>query len=195
MPSSMYDLIYLQAGLLDLEGYLLSNELYWPVGAQPPAGQPPYPRVTLGNLLLSHKRLESQDLDSNQQAEFRRLSERLENSRSQWRVAWGTKARREFSSRLSLWRDFLEDYRRKPQANIDRYDYEVSRRVLLELLLKDAEGIPPQEIELLSSLDGMLKAVFLPGKFIWEEEQAGGFPKEPYWYLYGRPKAEPAGGG
>jgi hypothetical protein len=188
MPSLEYDLVYLQNGLIDLEGYLLSNELYWPVGANSPPGEPPYPRVTLGNLLLSKKRLQAQSLDGENNVEFERIKERLDGTKSEWRVAWGRKAAREFSARLTLWRDFIEEYRKKPEANIDRYAYEVSRRVLLELLKAEAENVSDEEKELLAGLDEVLSALLVPGDFVWEEQLQGAFPKGQFWYLYGTPK-------
>jgi hypothetical protein len=190
MPSSEYDLRYLQAGLIDLQGYLLSNELYWPVGASPPTGEPPYPRMTLGNLLLAKARLQGHQLTQEQKVEFEKLGQRLEATRSEWRVAWGNKAKREFSARLSLWRDFLEEYRKKPEANVDRYPYEVTRRATLELLVPEAEQTPPEEEELLSGLDNLLKAVFVTGEFVWDEEIKDAFPKQNYWFLYGKPKSD-----
>lgn len=190
MPSIDYDLKYLQAGLVDLEGYLLSNELYWPIGASPPVGEVPYPRLTLGNLLLAEARLRARRLDSQQKIEHNRLKERVESNRSQWRVAWGKKASREYSARSRLWRDFLGEYRRSPWANVDRYSYEVTRRVLLQLLEKEAEDVPPEELELLSTLDAFLKAVLIEGPFLWDEELQEAFPKDTYWYLYGAPKSQ-----
>lgn len=190
MPSIEYDLKYLQAGLLDLEGYLLSNELYWPIGVGAPAGDPPFPRLTLGGLLVSRTRLEGLELNQEQQTELQRLSTRMDETRSQWRVAWGHKASREFTARLNLWRDFLEDYREKPAANVDRYPYEVRRRVMLELLGPDADAIPAAEAELRDGLDKLLKSIFVPGDFVWDSNQMNSFPKGKYWYLYGQPKEE-----
>lgn len=187
MPSVEYDLRYLQAGLLDLEGYLLSNELYWPIGATAPPGDPPYPRLTLGGLLLSQARLKAQRLTPEQESEFTRLEQRMNETRSRWRTAWGQKASKGFHTRLNLWRDFIEDYRHNPGGNRDRYNYEVRRRVMMQLLQPDADEISAQELELLSTLDKYLRSVLVPGDFIWEPELAGGFPKVVYWYLYGHP--------
>jgi hypothetical protein len=40
---------------------------------------------------------------------------------------------------------------------------------------------------LLAALDKVLMAKLLPGIFVWEEELAGVFPPERYWYLYRQP--------
>ncbi len=190
MPSIEYDLKYIQAGLVDMEGYLLSKELYWPVGATAPAGETHYPRLTLGNLLLARARLSGRGLSSEQRSEFEHLDQRLKQVRQQWQVAWGQKAAREFSARLRLWRDFLDEYRKKPKANLDRYAYEVNRRVILQLLSSETREVPDEEAELLSGLDELLRAVFLPGEFVWEADLEASFPKSAYWYLYGMPKEE-----
>ncbi len=187
--STEYDLRYLESGLLDLEGYLLSRELYWPVGASAPPGEPPYPRLTIGNLLLSRARLDGRLLTPTQAAQRERLDHRLEETRTHWRTAWEQKAQHEFLVRLNLWRDFLEDYRQNPPANIDRYAYESHRRVLLELLEAESGSIPAAEVDMLSGLDGLLRGLFTRGPFIWDPDLQNVFPLEKYWYLYGRLRA------
>jgi hypothetical protein len=134
MPSIEYDLNFLQAGLEDLEGYLLSKELYWPIDAGAPAGETPYPRMTLGNLFLARARLSGRRLSTAERAQLDHLNKRMQEVRQQWLVAWGQKSVREFGARLRLWRDFLEEYRKNPMENLDRYAYEVNRRVILDLL-------------------------------------------------------------
>lgn len=187
MPSKEYDLGYLRAGLAVLEEYLLSDEIYWPIGAGAPAGEPAYPRLTLGGLLLADRRLKAQTLPPTQATELASLERRLEETRSRWRVAWEGKATLEFQARLNLWRDFLQEYREHPENNLDRFPYEIQRRVMLELLLPDAK--PPQaEIDMLRGLDGLLKSVLVPGNYAWEPELQRGFPPDPYWYLYGHLK-------
>jgi hypothetical protein len=189
MPSVAYDLGYMRAGLAAMERYLLSKELYWNLGASSPPGEPAYPPLTLSGLLLSQARLHARSLDMNQRDELARLDEQLDEVRTQWRVAWTNKAAHDFRARLNLWRDFLEEYREKPEANADRYAYEVHRRVMLHLLLSEAADIPSAEIDLLNGLDRLLQAVFIPGDFVWEAELASGFPRETYGYLYGKLRA------
>ena len=189
MPSAEYDIRYLQAGMSLLEDYLLSADLYWPVGASPPPGEPPYPRLTLGGMLLARKRAQAYSLTTNQQAEFAQLVQQMDAVRSRWRSAWGQKAAREFRSRLNLWGNFLEDYRENPSANADRYRYEVGRRVQLQLLADEAIDLPQSDLDLLNGLDRVLQAALIPGRFIWDEELASGFPRETYWYLYGNLKS------
>ncbi len=188
MPSAEYDLRYLEAAAPVLEEYILSIDLYWPPGVSAQFGEPPYPQLTLGGVMLATTRTQAHTLTATQSVQLDGLTEKMDVIRSRWRTAWGNKARAEFHWRLNLWRDFLADYRESPGENIDRYAYEVTRRVQLQLLKPDAEGIPSEEVSLLDSLDSLLNAVFQPGEFIWEPELISGFPDQIFWYLYGKVK-------
>jgi hypothetical protein len=185
MPTTEYDLGYLRAGLAALENYLLSKELYWALGAGAPSGEPAYPPLTLGGLLLALARLHARPLSMVERDQLARMEEQIDDVRSRWRVAWERKAAQDFRARLNLWRNFLEDYRQNPGADADRYAYEVRNRIMLHLLAPEASDIPPAETELLAGLDQLLRAVLVPGDFIWEKELAPGFPRNTYWYLYG----------
>lgn len=188
VPSPEYDLGYLQAGVKILKNYILSSDIYWTIGVRPPPGEPAYPQLTLGGLLLAMARLRSRQLPLPLQAAFTHLENEFEAIRLGWQVAWESKATHEFHARLFLWRDFLEEYRAHPRNNIDRYAYEVSRRVMLQLLSPDAVQVPQIEEKLLEGLDKILKSILMPGKFVWDELLAFGFPPQTYWYLYGQLK-------
>jgi hypothetical protein len=185
LPSFEYDLNYLQACLVEMESYLLSSEVYWPVEAYPPTGEPPYPRLTLGGVLLARARLTGRELTLAQEVQLARVVPELETVRSHWRTAWGQKAKRSFHNRLEMWRNFLYEYRQDPEAHADRYAYEVRLRVMVEMLFPEAGEIPQEDTDLLTVLDAVLKGWLIPGKFIWEQAIQNGFPSETYWYLYG----------
>ena len=188
MPTLEYDLGYLRAALTVLDDYLLSADLYWSIGNRPPRGEPPYPSLTLGGVLLAQARAHAHPASGNLVGQLAQADEQINAVRGRWRSAWGRKARRDFHARLNLWRDFLEEYRQKPEAHLDRYAYEVRRRVMLHRLEPEAGEIPKAEVELLAGLDRLLRIVLIPGGFVWEQELSPGFPEEPYWYLYGRLK-------
>jgi hypothetical protein len=188
MSSAEYDLRYLKAGVDMLEDYIQSSELYWSIGISARQGQTPYPQMTLGGLLLFFQQAGARNLTPEQQVELSGLESKLNTIRSHWRTAWGVKATHAFRARLKLWSNFLEDYRQKPEANKDRYRYEVTRRVQLHLLQPDADGRYEAEENLLVGLDEFLKVVFITNSFLWDPELANGFPPDPYWYLYGRLK-------
>ena len=174
MTSAEKDKAYLEASIPELEAYLLSNELYWPVTSR---GYN-LPRLTIGGVLLAKVRL----LARGERIES--LVTRLDAVRSKWRTAWETKAGRGFQSRTGLWSNYLKDYRQSPEGNADAYPHEVSNRVMLQLLLAELPASPP-EAGTLSQLDIMLRVGFVSGDFIWETDLQPGFPREEYWFLYG----------
>lgn len=185
MASIEYDMGYLSAGLASLESYLLSDDIYWNLRDPSPSGEPAYPQLTLGGLMLANARLAARHLSIDQSALYSQLQSRLEATRIHWRVAWSKKADREFGARLRLWGDFIGDFRQDPEANIDRYRYEVSRRVMLHFLQEEANQIPKHEREMLAGLDKVLLALLIPGKFIWDQDLQNSFPEQTFPYLYG----------
>jgi hypothetical protein len=185
MSTTAYELGYLEAGLEILEDYLLSADLYWTIGAIPPPGEPAFRQLTLGGLLLNAQRLLARTLSPAQDRQRQELGAKLDDFIHRHPVAWERKASREFQARLKLWANFLNEYRDDPENHADRYAYEVERRVMLQLLTPYARQISRAEQDLLVSLDKVLEAVFVPGKFIWDAEVAGKFDREVFWYLYG----------
>ena len=185
MQSAEYDLKYLQAAVNQLEDYLLSEVLFWPIGVREPAGTPPYPKLTLGGLLLARIRARTMLNSQQDNIKFEQLDTDINQVRTKWTVNWGEKAAREFQVRLTLWRNYIEEYRVDPDSQYDRYAYEVSRRVQLELLSHETKSIPSAGFELLKNLDSFLQTTFVPGHFIWENYLIPGFLADPYWYLYG----------
>lgn len=183
-----YELAYLRNCVPLLENYLLSEEIYWQLGAGPPTGAAPFPSFTLGGVLLLRAKAAARHLTAAQQDELERLNHLIDACRGHWRVAWSRKAGREHRARLGLWRMYLEEYFEQPDANIDRYPYEVNRRVQVHLLAAEADRVPRSDAELMASLDRRLHAVFVPGAFVWEMDLARGFPTGVYWYLWGHPE-------
>jgi hypothetical protein len=185
MVSFVYDLRYLQAGAEILEDFLLSQDVYWPVGIQAPPGETPYPQLSLGGLVLAKARAQVHDHTPDEAKQLHRTLEQIEATREKWRAAWGNKAASEMAARLNQWRIYLEDYRENPQANYDRYSYEVFRRVTIALLSTQADRMRDAEQEMLQGLDTVVKALLSPGGFIWETDLQRAFPRSAFWYLYG----------
>ncbi len=187
MSAAEYEIRYIKAGLDLVEEYILSPDLFWPIGLRAAPGQPPYPSLTISGILLMSKKVHGRKLSEEQQEELAGLDDRLNEVKTHWRVAWGKKVAGEFHSRLTLWGNFLDDYREDSKSSVDRYGYEVSRRVQLALLAQEADQIPRVEMELLNGLDKYLRSVFIPGEFIWEAELASSFPQDVFWFLFGQP--------
>jgi len=186
MKSVEYDLRFVKAGLDMLEEYLLSEEVFWPMGANPPQGEPDYPQLTLDWILLAGARLAARQFSIEQKEQVQWLIADLDLNRSRWRVAWEKKARQCFKVRLRMWQGFLQEYKDNPQENADRYAYEVRLRTMLELLRNEYQPQNAEDLESLSRLDKYLRGALMPAGFIWEGEIRAGFPREKYWFLYGR---------
>lgn len=186
MSSITYNIAYLHESLGELEGYLLSDDLFDRLHAKAPIGEPPFASLTLGNVLLARKELQCYALDDHQIIKFRELDINLETLRSRWRVAWERKARREYSYRMRQWARFLEEYRREPEKNADRYPYEVRQRVILALLGEESPRTAAENEAQLFTLDELLKRDFIEGEFVWDEGMREGFERQRYWYLWGR---------
>jgi hypothetical protein len=178
MTSVEKDKAYLEVGIPELEDYLLSDELYWPITAR---GYD-LPRLTVGGLLLAKARLEARG------ERIGSLAAQLDGIRSKWRVAWEAKAGRGVQARMRLWGNYLSDYRQNPEGYADAYPHEVRYRVMLHLLLAELSGTSAEQKEL-AQLDSLLRVNLISGDFIWETELQAGFPREVYWYLYGKLKS------
>ncbi len=173
MPKLDQDKRFLEAGVQVLTEYLLSKELFYPLDGD-------LPRLTIGNLLLAHRRLTSTGYDT--------LSNEIDTIRAKWRAAWGQKASREVHTRLELWRNFLGEFRAAPENNANRYPVEVRHRAILELLAVESDST--SELDFLPGLDSKLKGRLIPGEFVWEKQVAAGFDRAEFWFLYGTLKSK-----
>jgi hypothetical protein len=149
---------YLSAGVPELENYLLSNALYYPLSLE-------LPQLTLGGILLSLARM------GTQAAKF---EAEVGVIRSKWRAAWDGKSSREIKARSELWLNYLSEYRADHKMGVRLYPQNVRYRAMLSLLGKTEEDS-----------DVFVKSVFREGKFVWEEECAPNFSREKFWFLYG----------
>ena len=181
-----HELDYIEAAASQVENYLLSKELYRPIGITSRHGEKPFPALTIGNLLLATNRAGGFARSTKEKVRLSKIQNEINQIRPRWAAAWQDKVSVEFSARLKLWSDFLEEYRKEPGLNFDRYRYEVSRRVIIHLLSEQYSHVPDHEAELLSALDRYLRAMFQSGEFTWDDALEQVFPESVYWYLYGR---------
>lgn len=173
MATLEQDRQFLLAGIPELQAYLLSKELYYPITARGLN----LPRLTLGGLLLALARLRG----ANQAAD---LEGAVEAIRLKWRSAWEAKAGREVRARLALWQNYLADVRQNPDQHAPYYRQEVRVRAMLDLLLAELPQ-PVSEVTTLNELDHRLRRMLIPGQFVWEPVVQPAFPIETFWYLYG----------
>jgi len=179
---------YLDYALDELENYLLSDELFWPVTVRPSGGGS-FLKLTLGNLLLSLKKLEAlsavRQLTPAQESELRRIQTAFEAVQRKWQVAWEAKAGREFKSRFDQWGNLLSDIKKDFERQAAYYPHEVRLRVLLELLQPHTETNDIDGYEL-APMDAFLRGMLKRDAFLWDPALKPGFPEDVYWFLYGR---------
>jgi hypothetical protein len=182
MPTPEQNFSFIQAGLEELEEYLLSDVLFWSL-----PGAARRQRLTPGSLLLAMRSLDGGNAPGVRSADVERLTAGLQVLLDRQRSAWQSKCRREVHARLELWKNYLDDYRLSPEDHADLYPEQVRWRVLLQLLADQVELRPDEDV-ILAELDNIVKLSWLPGEFLWEPGMAGAFPEPEYWFLYGRLK-------
>jgi hypothetical protein len=181
MQTNEKDRAFLESVLPDLQDFLLSKELFWPAGTQHGRRESVanLPQLSLGNIRLATARLLAKNENINDAA----LAGRIDPIYTKWRSNWGKKAALEYSSRLRLWKDQLNELINDPSDAI--YRYEIRTRVILELLKDDLFVEPPgQEQDLLAGLDALLRASSIEDQFVWDAGIMGAFSKEQFWFLY-----------
>ena len=178
------------AMLEEMEDYLLSNEVFWPLERSVGRAAP---RLTLGTLLLTLDQLEAMrsDMTPAQDASLEKLIMQMDLVRGKHAVALERKAGREAGSRLNLWRGFVNDLEESP-SRAGSYAYEVRHRVMLIRLVKmGAESADLHAaLESARAVDQRLRRLFTVDVFIWDPRLQGTYPPEEYWHLYGHPRKE-----
>ena len=168
---------YFRQGLEYLEEYLLSGELYWRLSD--------LPTLSVGGLLLTKLFLEVVDLPTPERNSMNDLIVRYENIKDKWREAFESKILREIGSRITLWKNYLEDYWNAPEEYGSAYPQEIRNRVILQLLAVEITR-PFKESSEINRLDQKLQTRFVAGGFIWQKFLENTFPPIDFWYLYGR---------
>ncbi|NDJ54814.1 MAG: hypothetical protein GYB68_17225 [Chloroflexi bacterium] len=186
------DLRTVEAMVVDLKPYLLSNVLYWQLSDSRPGY--PLPRGTLGGMFLRDQRLEAiyDDLSMEQR-------ERLEYARSgmraelaHWVVQAEMKVQLEVKARIRGWRIFLSECEDNPRRYQDEYPTQVGSRTIIQLFDERlpravrGRGLMTQ----VSYLDGQLLRISTREGFVWDERLQSAFPETPYWWLYVLPVPE-----
>lgn len=178
------DLADMAAMAEEMEGYLNSEVLYWPLGGRP--------MLTLGGYLMRQHRLLAlaDDLNDEQQ-------ETLNTAVSQFLAAiegrivrFETKANREIEARLRQWGEHLRDVKeRKSDASLYKSGVEsrIALTVLMEKLATPPYKLDPQLEQRLNMIDTGLRANWRSGDFILDEALQPAYERETFWYLYGKP--------
>lgn len=171
----------------ELDAYLKSDVLYWPIAPDNPLGTK-MPQLTIGGLLESLVRAEAAraDLTSDQPAALPAIRQHHDRIRAAQPVAYANKALRELNSRLAAWSTYLDDAQRKPADVAAYYPHEVRTRAKAHLLAQAlGRDLPTATRARLSRLDARLLLMLQPGDFVWEARLRTAFPQDTCWWLYG----------
>jgi len=179
-----------QAMVDDLEDYLFGDQLFRQLIVRTPQGDR-QPKMTIGALLDRLHSLEQQQsqLSLDQQMQLQAIRSRWQLLKSQWGSKYAEKVLWELKSLLDSWTWYMDDCASGARSCAEDYKSEVWIRVRVEELLQDISGLADlsDTRARLAPLDARLKRIFLPGTFIWSPERATAYPKEKYWFMYGKP--------
>ncbi len=172
------DLTFLENALPEMEAYLFSEQIFWPMTSGS--------RLTIGMLILAQRKLSAVSDQPSMHSRMECIDAFLEAFRSQWRTNWSNKASKEFDARLRQWDQALKELLAERDFSLTpAFRHEVTWRVLLELLKEEMVVKPSAEqLQHLTGLDRRLKAAAKPGAFIWDDELVHVFPEEQFWFLY-----------
>ena len=187
-----YNLGMARAMLDELEAFLQSPDVFWPLSRSSPDTESPFPRLSLGAVLLTLDELRAAepDLTPAELTATQVVEREFDRIRLKWTVAVEHKALGEMSQRLSIWRAYLQDLG-ESRAAAEDYPLEVRQRVTLARLSDLAGRNPAIEPtpQSLRQLDDTLRARFEPAKFIWDIRLKAVYDPARFWFLYGGPSA------
>jgi hypothetical protein len=191
MNSTQHNLSLAEAMLAELEDYLKSRSLFWPLERRPPPGTPAYTRLTIGGFFLTLDELEAQrdEMEASEQKRYSSLKEEFNSLQVERAVALETKTAREAGARLNLWRAYVQDIEASDSGEWG-YRTEVRQRVMLARLMNliRAHAEFDELRDAILGLDRRLRPRFDPGDFVWDEKLIPIYPRARFWFLYGQPK-------
>lgn len=189
MHSIEYNLALLSEMMGEFDGFLLSEELFWPLQRKS-FEKIPFPQLSLGALLLSLDELSAlrSSMDSHQERKFQNLLTQYERFYRIRRVAMEKKSAREVITRTNLWRAYLQDVEEDPAA-LDEYANQVRNRLLMaKLETLSSSGASSGESNGFKAIDERILGNATPADFIWDERLKAIYPVEEYPYLYIKPR-------
>jgi hypothetical protein len=180
------DLEILERMAASMEEYLKSDVLFWTMG------RTDMPQLTLGGYLMRQRRLLllRHLLDEAGEKRLDQAVFQYGQAIADRVVRWEQKAHQELEARMRQWQEHLRDIRNK-QTRVN-YATAAEVRTMIAAFLEELEE-PPFQLDAniprrLNALDRELQNHLQPGNFIWPEEWQQAYPREEYWWLYGRPR-------
>ena len=185
------DLAACQAMSQEFEAYLRSDVLYWQMDASRPGGDQ-LPKLTVSGFLERAQRLRAASLAPVQQAALEQAIRLFEQTREAHHSRYVARVVHDLRGRLDAWQWFLDDYAKQPEEQAAYYPAQAHTRLAIELLLNELSGRPEaaEFQQRLFTLDERLRADWIDGAFVWSPSLAHAFPRDRFWWLYGRLKQD-----
>lgn len=191
MESVDYNLDLFEAMLDEIESFLLSADIFWPLAKRSKPDLPPYPRLSTGGLLMTQDESLAQedDMNSDQKVRHKKLQRQWNGVLNKWRSALGRKSEREMGMRLNLWRAYLSDLEEGSASHFD-YHRETRNRVqftrLRTLTASSSKTLKMEKT--IRSLDARLLNLTIASEFIWDDRLRETYPEENFGFLYRQPR-------
>lgn len=176
MESIDADQKYVKAAIEQIQLYLSSQNVFWPMGSMP------FP-LTIGNLLFSLRRLSVSGSSEQLAAE---VTSQLEETRKANRALFQQKEKVELKARLREWTANQEEWS-EAGLTASVLATEVRNRTIITLLINDLDQDSVTDSLQLDSTDQNFKSITELGNFIWDEELARVFPADEFWFLWRKP--------
>lgn len=182
---------YLQAALREMQAYLLSAELFWPLSGGAFTAGGSFPQLTVGNVLLAFDALAAANASEGGTgwAEVQRLEAEWEAQRIRWAAHVEAKAKRELASRLRQWLAYVEDVSDAHLA--EDYVGSVRPRLLAERLLDVLPKGPEtaRAREQLAQGDRRIDPFLQAGPFVLDPALQARYPEPHFSMLYRQPRS------
>jgi len=184
-----HDLAVVEAMAAEMEPYLKSDLLYWRLSPAAPISPPP-PMLTMGGYLLRTHRLAGQrdGLNAEQRAQLEAAETTFQTAIQEWAAHTEKRIERELGARLNSWGWFVDDCQTQKKSCITYYTTEAELRTIIALLMEAAArfGDVTAQGERLQGLDAQFQLWFQPGDFVWRAGLEPTYPRDRFWWLYGR---------
>lgn len=184
-------LAILESMVEHLHDYLDDDRLFKTITAYPPGGER-LVKLTIGAMLDLMDELRHHGLTAPQEEKLTELEQHAGRVRQQHPSPYYEKVARELKSYTDSWRWFLQSCEDGDRRCVREYPSEVSTRLRIERLLDEAGD--RQEVAAgrrrVEKLDRRLRTIWSPGEFLLDDAPADEYPRDKYWWLYGRPRVD-----
>ncbi|HSG17432.1 MAG TPA: hypothetical protein VLE70_14055 [Anaerolineae bacterium] len=182
------DLIILETMAAEMDEYLRNDHLFWPLSDSS------LPRLTLGGYLMRQHRLIAlrKMLDEEEKVRLDAAEEQFNMALVEKVVAFERKAHDELRARLRQWNEYLKELKQVSLSAGTYYPSAVEARAMIAALLNKLETRPYQldrrVLNEVAAYDRVLANYWEAGDFTWPEAWTAAYPRQKYWWLYGRPR-------